>query len=102
MAPASDPPPGDDPAYRRNPAVNATEVDEEIFLIDPEGSEVFYLDAVSSALWRIIETPCRRSEIVETFAAAFPDEPPARLAADIDAALADLTARGLALAVAGD
>lgn len=66
-----------DPLFMRNPAVNATEIDAEIFLVDPAGNEVFYLDEVSSALWRLIEQPRRRSEIVETFAAAFPDIPPA-------------------------
>lgn len=86
-----------DPSYVRNAAANATEIDEETFLIDPEGGEVFYLDAVSSALWRFLERPRRRSEIVETFAAAFPDIPAERIGNDIDRALADLEARDLAL-----
>ena len=40
--------------YVRNPAVAATEIDAETFLVEPETGEVFYLDEVSSALWRFI------------------------------------------------
>ena len=86
-----------DPSYVRNAAANATEIDEETFLIDPADGEVFYLDAVSSALWRFLERPRRRSEIVETFAAAFPDVAGERIADDVDRALAELESRGLAL-----
>jgi hypothetical protein len=87
----------DDPAYLRQPGVNATEIDTETFLVGPEDGEVYYLDEVSSALWRFLEAPRRHSEIVATFAAAFPDVAPATLEADIDAALAELESRKLAV-----
>lgn len=45
----------DDPAYLRQPDVNATEIDTETFLVGPEDGEVYYLDEVSSALWRFLE-----------------------------------------------
>lgn len=85
-----------DPAYMRNPGVNATEIDAETFLVDPSGSEVFYLDEISSALWRLIEQPRRRSEIIRVFAAAFPDIPGRQIEADVDRALRDLETRELA------
>lgn len=40
--------------YIRNPAVAATEIDAETFLVEPEEGEVFYLDEISSALWRFL------------------------------------------------
>lgn len=86
----------DDSFFLRNPAVNATEIDEETFLVGPDDGEVYYLDEISSALWRLLETPQRREDIVKTFSAAFPDVPGADLAADIERALAGLVARGLA------
>lgn len=84
--------------YARDPAVNVTEIDDETFLVDPADGEVFYLDAVSSALWRLISEPRSRSEIVETFTTAFPDVSPAKIEADVDAALAELVKRALAKA----
>lgn len=86
---------GADVAWLRNPAIAATEIDAETFLVEPDGGEVFYLDAVSSALWRVLAEPHTRAEIAEIFAAAFPDVAPAKIAADIAAAIGDLSDRGL-------
>ena len=86
----------DDQMFARNPAVNVTEIDDETFLVDPVDGEVFYLDEVTSALWRLIERPHGRAEIVETFAAAFPNVARAKIEADVDAALAELVRRALA------
>ena len=58
--------------YIRNPAVSATEIDAETFLVEPDEGEVFYLDEVSSALWRFLSEARQQAEIIETFAAAFP------------------------------
>lgn len=79
----------------RNPAIAATEIDAETFLVEPDSGEVFYLDEISSALWRFLEEPRGRDEIVATFAEAFPDVEGARISGDIDRALAELSARGL-------
>ena len=81
--------------YVRNPAVAATEIDAETFLVEPETGAVFYLDEVTSALWRFIEEPRRESEIVQAFAEAFPDTGTAQISADIRAALTDMTERDL-------
>lgn len=81
--------------YTRNPAVAATEIDAETFLVEPETGEVFYLDEVTSALWRFITEPRRMSEIVEAFTEAFPDPGIDRITNDIQAALTDMTERDL-------
>ena len=75
--------------------MNATEIDAETFLVDPDSGEVFYLDEVSSALWRLLAEPRSRAEITETFAAAFPDTPADRIEQDIASALDEMTGRGL-------
>ena len=90
----------ENPSYLRNPGVNVTEIDQEIFLVDPDDGEVFYLDEISSALWRFIEEPRDAAEIAATFGAAFPDIPAEKIAADIDSALRELTERGLAVKTA--
>jgi hypothetical protein len=89
----------DPPRFRRNPAIGFTVVDDETFLIEPESQEVFYLDPVSSALWRLLEEPRTAVEMAELFAAAFPDRPAEDISRDIAAVAADLLARGLAVVV---
>lgn len=84
-----------DVLYIRNPAVAATEIDAETFLVEPETGEVFYLDEVTSALWRFLTEPRRDAEIVQAFTEAFPDAGTDRIAADIQAALTDMAARDL-------
>lgn len=44
----------DDILYARNPAIAATEIDAETFLVEPDSGEAYYLDEVSSALWRFL------------------------------------------------
>ena len=83
------------PRFRRNPSIGATVVDDETFLIEPESQEVFYLDAVSSALWRLMAEPRSAAEMTELFAAAFPGRAAEDIAGDIAAVTADLLARGL-------
>jgi len=63
----------DDILYARHPAIAATEIDAETFLVEPDSGEVYNLDEVSSALWRFLTQYWSQSEIVETFTAAFPD-----------------------------
>lgn len=88
--------------YIRNPAVAATEIDAETFLVEPETGEVFYLDEVTTALWRFLTEPRREAEIVQAFTDAFPDAGIDRVSADIQTALADMTDRELVVVRAAD
>ena len=47
--------------FKRNAAVTATEIDDGIFLVEPESQDIFFLDAVSSGLWRLRVTKCSRT-----------------------------------------
>lgn len=84
-----------DPTYVRNPAIAVTEIDEETFLVEPAEGEVFYLDEVSSALWRYLAEPRLRSDVVDVFSSAFPDVDASKIETDIRAALDDLVTREL-------
>lgn len=83
----------------RNPAVNDTEVDGDIFLVEPDTQEVIYLNKLASALWRYLAAPRGRDEIVEVFGAAFPDVRHARLLRDLAKVIGDLRRRGLIVAI---
>jgi hypothetical protein len=79
----------------RNPDVAVTEVEGDTFLVEPSGNRVFYLDAVTSGIWRLLETPASRAEVFETLAEAFPDEPPDQIADDTAKVLDDMLEAGL-------
>ena len=81
--------------YERNPAVTETELDGEIFLVEPENKEVFYLDAMGAGLWRLIAAPQSLEDIVVVYRAAFPDTDRQTVEIDLRAALQTLLDREL-------
>ena len=85
--------------YKRNPAVSETELDGEIFLVEPESEEVFYLDEIGAGLWRLIAAPQSLEETVVVYQAAFPDADRQTVEYDLRAALQTLLDRGLVVVV---
>lgn len=83
--------------YSRIEVVTQSEVEDEIFLVTPDGQEIFHLDAMASAIWRILEQPMERAELLALFRSAFPGVEEDRLVADLDAALDHLLGGGLLL-----
>lgn len=83
--------------FKRNAAVTATEIDEGIFLVEPETQDIFFLDAMSSGLWRLLGEPQSLAQMQDTVRAAFPDQPAAALDADVAAALQDMVEQKLVL-----
>jgi hypothetical protein len=81
--------------YRRNAEVRATDVEGEYFLVEPKSGQIYYLDQVSSGLWRLLAEPLSREELIETYAEAFPDQPAERVADEVAAALEEMLAGGL-------
>jgi len=78
--------------YLRNPHVRATDVDGEFFLVEPGSGQIFYLDQVTSGLWRLLAEPLDRQALIETYREAFPEQPEARIAAEVGAALESMIA----------
>lgn len=83
--------------YRRNPAVSETELDGEMFLVEPESKEVFYLDTMGAGLWRLMAAPQSMEEAVSVYLAAFPEADPETVENDLRAALRTLLDRGLVM-----
>lgn len=88
--------------YRRIGNINQTVVDGEIFVILPGGAEMFHLDQMAAGLWRVLEGPTSREELVALFQAAFPDTDQETIEKDIAAALERMLANGLVHAVDAD
>lgn len=76
--------------YARRTELPATEVDEEVFLVIPDGQEIVHLDRLAAGLWRLLAVPMTLNAIVDTFAAAFPDLSIAQLRADVLTALGEM------------
>lgn len=83
--------------FKRNAAVTATEIDDGIFLVEPETQDIYFLDAVSSGLWRLLAEPQTLADMQGIVREAFPDQEPAALDADVTAAIEDMAARQLVL-----
>ena len=83
--------------FKRNAAVTETEIDDGIFLVEPETQDIFFLDAISSGLWRLLSEPQTLGEMQSVVRDAFPDQPALALDADVVAALDDMMARKLVL-----
>ncbi len=85
--------------YRRNPAVSETEIDEEIFLVEPKSEEIYYLDPVTSGLWRLLAEPKTLAEAQAVLRDAFPDQDRATVERDVAAAFEDMSGRRLIVTV---
>ena len=52
---------------RQNDRLELREVEGQIFLIDEEGGKIHHLNETASAVWRLLETPRTRKEILSEF-----------------------------------
>ncbi|MBO6781956.1 MAG: PqqD family protein [Alphaproteobacteria bacterium] len=91
-----------EPRLVRNPAVTETTLDDEVFLVEPASGEVFYLNAVTSGLWKLFAEPSTEPEALETYRAAFPEAPGDDVSRDVAAAIADMRTRDLLVTYPGD
>lgn len=77
-------------------------MEADIFLVVPADGEIYHLNALGAALWRLLETPMRAEEAAATLALAFPDAPSPAVEADAQRFFADLRQRGLIEAAPDD
>jgi hypothetical protein len=87
--------------FKRNAAVTATEIDDGIFLVEPETQDIFFLDAMGSGLWRLLAEPQSLAALQGVVREAFPDQPAQTLDADVAAALQEMVERRLVLSAEG-
>jgi hypothetical protein len=85
----------------RAPGIVEKSIDGESFLANPAGETIYHLNLIGTALWRILDPPVSRSEIIETLLTAFPDVTPDQIGRDVDALLTDLEKCRLIYTLAG-
>ena len=81
--------------YSRKPNIEVTNIDNEIFLVEPESDKIYYLDEISSCIWRMLEKKSEYNEMVDTFAAAFSEIVPEKIEQDLAKVLVDMLQAGV-------
>ena len=81
---------------QRNPDVLQQDLDGEVLLLLPEGSEVLHLNDSAGALWRALDEPRTLDEVATLLADAYAADPTV-VRADLLALLPELQARGAVL-----
>ncbi|HKU99163.1 MAG TPA: PqqD family protein [Vineibacter sp.] len=80
---------------RRRSDIALTALDGGTFLVDARNDAIFHLDALGGGVWSALAEPMTREDLVALLADAFPDTPPDTITHDVDALLAEFTARDL-------
>lgn len=70
------------------------EVGDETVILDLASGQYFALDAVGTAVWRHLRTPCTFAVLCKRLMAEY-EVPPARCEREVSALLEDLAQRGL-------
>jgi hypothetical protein len=84
--------------WSRVPGVTVRRIGGQACLWGIDGAGVFVLNALASAIWQALDRPVRGLDLADALAEAFPDAPPARIAADLARLFARLQAEGLVTA----
>ena len=51
--------------YARNPRITGREVENDLFLVDPDSDETYYLNVTGVALWRLFADPTSVETVLE-------------------------------------
>ncbi|HYS52284.1 MAG TPA: PqqD family protein [Thermoanaerobaculia bacterium] len=82
---------------RRNPAVEEAPLQNELMLFDPKTSKFYVLNGTMAFLWRNWDEAKTAGDLTALMTSAFDTPDRSSVAADIDAAIADLKQLGLLL-----
>lgn len=84
----------------RHPGVQFREVGDEIFLVHPDGEQIYNLNPMAAALWRLLDNsitgPMTGRDMADVVISAFPMMAMAKVEGDIKAVLTELLAKGFA------
>ena len=81
----------------RNPKILKRQLDDTVFLVNPEDDTIFYLNPLSGGIWNLMVEPTIPTDAVRVVQHAFPDIPPDQIAADVSRLIQKLEKKGLVL-----
>ena len=76
--------------YVQAPGVVVRQVDEDVFLSDPDTGTVHHIDAIAMAIWRLLAEPQSVPEIATLLQEAFPETNRTTISRDLDDLIHDL------------
>lgn len=85
--------------YQQKPDIHFRQLDGESFLADGENNAMFNLNALGTAVWRVLVNPMTTDEVVELFSDAFPDTDASRIKSDVLALFEDMAKAGIIVEV---
>ncbi|MEO8558941.1 MAG: PqqD family protein [Rhodospirillales bacterium] len=85
--------------YTRQAGVSETEIDDGVFLVEPKSQEIYFLDAISRGLWRLLGEASSLADLQGVVRQAFPDQAPAEIDRDVAAVIVEMSERGLVVSV---
>lgn len=81
--------------FSRNPNILERQVDDTVFLVNPEDDTIFYLNPLSAGIWRLLAEPTSTSDAGRIVQQAFPDTSPEEIASDVSKLVEELRGKGL-------
>ena len=85
----------------RHPKTDFRQVDEDVFLVHPDGVGIYNLNSTAAAIWRLmghsIDEQMTGDEMAEIMSAAFVAIPPERIKSDVENVLVELLNEGFAI-----
>lgn len=81
--------------YIRNFRVIQRSVDDSAFLVDPETDLVFYLNALSTGIWNLLEAPICLDDLIKIVQKAFPELPSQEIDQDVTALIKKMHKKNL-------
>jgi hypothetical protein len=87
--------------YRQATGTEIRQLDDQLFVMTPDGESIMHLDFLASAIWRLTSDATTLAEIIDLLTTAFPDIEPDRIASDVSGLLDDMIVQGV-LVIAED
>ena len=85
--------------YMRKAGVSETEIDDGVFLVEPRSQEIYFLDAISRGLWRLMAEASSMADLQRVVREAFPDQTADQIDRDVASAIAEMNERGLVVGI---
>ena len=83
--------------YVRNPKIAKRQIDDTVFLIDPDNDIVFYLNPLSTGIWQLLREPSSIRDVTTIIKQAFPEMSSKKIAKDVAKLIKDMSKRNLVL-----
>ena len=76
--------------YTRSQGISQRQVDDDIFLVNPDTDALYHLNSLGAALWRLLEEETSGAQAADIICQAFPDADPTSVKSDIVKLIAEL------------